>query len=53
MIGKWHLGWDWAKDGKKIDFTKDVKNGPDSCTPGEAVANDRDVTFLPAGVSMP
>ncbi len=29
MIGKWHLGWDWAKDGKKIDFTKPVKNGPD------------------------
>ena len=33
MIGKWHLGWDWAKsrNGKenKIDFTKPVKNGPD------------------------
>lgn len=33
MIGKWHLGWDWAKtqvDGKqKIDFTKPVVNGPD------------------------
>jgi len=30
MIGKWHLGWDWAKDKKgKIDFTKPVKNGPD------------------------
>lgn len=32
MIGKWHLGWDWARvDGseKKIDFTKPVKNGPD------------------------
>ena len=29
MIGKWHLGWDWHKDGKKIDFTKPVKNGPD------------------------
>ena len=33
MIGKWHLGWDWAKlpetDGKKIDFTQPVKNGPD------------------------
>lgn len=29
MIGKWHLGWDWAKsDGKNIDFTKPVKNGP-------------------------
>jgi len=28
MIGKWHLGWDWAKDGKDIDFTKPVKNGP-------------------------
>lgn len=31
MIGKWHLGWDWARlgNGKKIDFTKPVKNGPD------------------------
>jgi arylsulfatase A len=29
MIGKWHLGWDWHKDGEKIDFTKPVKNGPD------------------------
>lgn len=32
MIGKWHLGWDWAKtkvNGKeKIDFTKPVANGP-------------------------
>lgn len=35
MIGKWHLGWDWAKANKKegkwkdIDFSKPVKNGPD------------------------
>ncbi|MEQ9408572.1 MAG: arylsulfatase [Fuerstiella sp.] len=29
MIGKWHLGWDWAKNGKQIDFTMPVKNGPD------------------------
>jgi arylsulfatase A len=29
MIGKWHLGWDWSKDGKTIDFTKPVVNGPD------------------------
>ena len=28
MIGKWHLGWDWAKQGKSIDFTKPVTNGP-------------------------
>jgi hypothetical protein len=34
MIGKWHLGWDWAKTDKSekkwkdIDFTKPVKNGP-------------------------
>lgn len=29
-IGKWHLGWDWSKpDGKQVDFTKPVKNGPD------------------------
>ena len=29
MLGKWHLGWDWAKSGKKIDFTQPVLNGPD------------------------
>ena len=23
------------------------------CTPGEAVSNDRDITFLPAGVTLP
>lgn len=44
FIGKWHLGWDWAiKDGTsfneggwnnedfdQIDFTKPIKNGPNS-----------------------
>ena len=35
MIGKWHLGWDWARVDKKegkwqnIDFSKPVANGPD------------------------
>ncbi|MEO0416555.1 MAG: arylsulfatase, partial [Verrucomicrobiota bacterium] len=35
MIGKWHLGWDWAKADpaekkwQNIDFSKPVKNGPD------------------------
>lgn len=29
MIGKWHLGWDWARDGDQIDFTGPVENGPD------------------------
>lgn len=35
MIGKWHLGWDWARWQKKegrlseINFTQPVKNGPD------------------------
>ncbi|QEG41093.1 sulfatase family protein [Roseimaritima ulvae] len=29
MIGKWHLGWDWPKVGKEIDFTQPVLNGPD------------------------
>ena len=30
MIGKWHLGWDWAKDDDgNIDFTAAVTNGPD------------------------
>ena len=25
MIGKWHLGWDWAKKNNKIDFTQPTK----------------------------
>ncbi len=29
MFGKWHLGWDWHRKDKKIDFTQSVKNGPD------------------------
>ena len=35
MIGKWHLGWDWAKvpnkngKGTTIDFAQPVTNGPD------------------------
>jgi len=30
MIGKWHLGWDWAKDEEgEVDFTAPVPNGPD------------------------
>ena len=28
FIGKWHLGWDWAMDGKKVDYSKPVENGP-------------------------
>ena len=39
MIGKWHLGWDWATidgnpasaDGENVDFTGPVANGPDAC----------------------
>lgn len=29
MVGKWHLGWDWHKNGNRIDFTQPVANGPD------------------------
>lgn len=35
MIGKWHLGWDWAiapeseEQWRNLDFTKPVVNGPD------------------------
>lgn len=35
MIGKWHLGWDWARvpnakrNRNTIDFAQPVKNGPD------------------------
>ncbi len=31
FIGKWHLGWDWAKNGKaqeEVDFSKPIQNGP-------------------------
>ena len=27
-IGKWHLGWDWPRAGKEIDFTQPIANGP-------------------------
>ena len=27
MIGKWHLGWDWYKEDKNINFSKPVLNG--------------------------
>lgn len=29
MIGKWHLGWDWHKDAKRIDYSQPILNGPD------------------------
>ncbi|GAA5222047.1 sulfatase family protein [Membranihabitans marinus] len=29
FIGKWHLGWKWAKDSEgEIDFAKPITNGP-------------------------
>ncbi len=28
FIGKWHLGWNWTKKGKEIDFSKPVTNTP-------------------------
>lgn len=28
FIGKWHLGWDWAKKGKQVDYSKPITNGP-------------------------
>jgi arylsulfatase A-like enzyme len=30
-IGKWHLGWEWARNGtdeKDVDFAKPISNGP-------------------------
>ncbi len=29
-IGKWHLGMDFPKNGKKVDYTQKIKNGPNS-----------------------
>ena len=28
FIGKWHLGWNWSKNGKDIDFSEPVTNSP-------------------------
>ena len=33
VVGKWHLGWDWANinAGKeKVDFSKPIQNGPNA-----------------------
>lgn len=33
VVGKWHLGWDWANidaGPKKVDFSKPTQNGPNS-----------------------
>ncbi|EDY15821.1 Cerebroside-sulfatase [Chthoniobacter flavus Ellin428] len=27
-IGKWHLGWEWPRDGKMLDFTRPILEGP-------------------------
>ena len=27
-FGKWHLGWNWPKQGGNIDFTQPIKDGP-------------------------
>jgi arylsulfatase A len=47
-IGKWHLGWDWAKKGKKpadVDYGKPIKYGP--------TTNGFDYSFcIPASLDM-
>ena len=47
MIGKWHLGWHWARDARgEIDFAAPVRGGPD--------ANGFDESFaLSASLDMP
>lgn len=27
-VGKWHLGWDWPKDGDRVAFDKPILGGP-------------------------
>jgi arylsulfatase A-like enzyme len=27
-MGKWHLGWEWPKQGNYVDFTKPIEKGP-------------------------
>jgi len=29
-IGKWHLGWQWPRQGKEVDLSKPIKGGPTS-----------------------
>ena len=32
-IGKWHLGWDWAKNGpepQNVDYAQPIRNGPNT-----------------------
>lgn len=49
IVGKWHLGWNWGNieaGEKKVDFTKQVKNGPNT--------NGFDYSFcIPASLDMP
>ncbi len=27
-VGKWHLGWNWAKQGDQVDYTQPITGGP-------------------------
>ncbi len=49
IVGKWHLGWTWGNieaGEKKVDFTKQVKNSPNT--------NGFDYSFcIPASLDMP
>ena len=27
-IGKWHLGWNWPREGKKVVFDRPIADGP-------------------------
>lgn len=48
-IGKWHLGWDWQKQGDKpedVDYSKPIQHGP--------ISNGFDYSFcIPASLDMP
>lgn len=63
-IGKWHLGWKWPDNGKDMDFTKPITDGPTargfdyyfgpdtpSCAPYCFIENDRTVGIPSAQIS--
>lgn len=27
-VGKWHLGWDWGRNGDEVDYRKPIRRGP-------------------------
>lgn len=30
-VGKWHLGWEWPRQGQQMDFSRPITDGPTTC----------------------